>query len=71
MTLVVNGLCGICGSRQPVRPALVAWRVPVFGQYEAIDRCDDEDACRARVRAAGDPWPVIDPRSEEERHGNG
>lgn len=56
-----DGLCDICGTRSIVRPAVVAWRSLAFGRYEAVDRCDDLEACKARVRAAGDPYPVMEP----------
>lgn len=35
--------------------------------YQAIDRCRDRAACRARVEATGATWPVDDPQLEEER----
>ena len=65
-TLTAIGLCGICGARDVVEPALVAWVSPVFGKYEAIDRCIDRDRCRVRVMEAGESWPVVDPVKKED-----
>jgi len=62
VTVIVVGLCGICGEMQRVRAALVSWVVPVFGQYEAIDRCEDVDACKERVLLKGEPWPIREPK---------
>ena len=54
-------LCDICGDRSPnVRAGLVAWLDPAQ-PFAAVDRCEDRAACRARVEAAGDEWPVYDP----------
>lgn len=51
--------CGICNAiGVPIRHGLVAWKEPIFGKYEDIDRCVDEDACRARVEESGEPWPI-------------
>ena len=56
--------CGICNATDvPIRHGLVAWKEPVFGKYEDVDRCIDVDACRARVEAAGDRWPIEDPKA--------
>lgn len=53
-------LCDICGDRSPdVRPGLVAWKDPAQ-PFAAVDRCADQDACRARVEAAGEEWPVME-----------
>ncbi len=52
--------CAICGDRSlDVRPGLVEW-TDVSPYYANIDRCSDQAACRARVEARGDPWPVRD-----------
>jgi len=54
-------LCDLCGTRSTdVRPGLVAWIDPAQ-PYAAVDRCSDVAACRARVEAAGEPWPVREP----------
>ena len=51
--------CEICGATNvPVRHALVAWKQPVFGPFEDVDRCIDVNACRTRVQEAGQPWPI-------------
>lgn len=61
----MNPPCDICGvTDQPMTTGLVAWKSPVFGRYEHIDRCSDEAACRARVAAAGDEWPVVERQAE-------
>jgi hypothetical protein len=62
MSLTSVGMCEICGDRQTVRHAVVAWVQPVGGRYESIDRCVDVAACKERVAMNGDPWPVIDPK---------
>lgn len=50
--------CDICADRSiDVRPGLVAWIDPAQ-PYAAVDRCSDEQACRARVEASGETWPV-------------
>jgi hypothetical protein len=46
---------------------VVRWVDPQFGQYEALDRCLDIDACKARVAANGDPWPIEDRREGDRR----
>jgi hypothetical protein len=37
---------------------------PSFGRYEAVLRCKDTEACKRRIAANGDAWPVEDPRRE-------
>jgi hypothetical protein len=59
MSLTHPGLCEICGERSTVRAAVVAWRNPMFGRYDAVDRCLDEKACRERIESRGDEWPVL------------
>ena len=50
--------CAICGHHSlDVRPGLVAW-IDVDSYYANVDRCTDQAACRARVEARGDTWPV-------------
>ena len=52
--------CAICGDRSlDVRPGLVAWIDPAQ-PYANIDRCTDTKACRARVEATGEEWPVYE-----------
>lgn len=61
------GTCDLCGSvRVPVEPRVVAWRVPVAGPFGNIDRCPDQEACRARVEAAGDEWPILETGERQE-----
>lgn len=57
MTTVTVGLCDLCGNRGPIRAALVAWTSTVL-PFGSVDRCEDEPACRARVLARGDEWPI-------------
>lgn len=53
-------LCDLCGERSlDVRPGLVAWRDPAQ-PYANVDRCGDVEACKARVEAAGERWPVVE-----------
>ena len=57
-------LCDICGDRSlDVRAGLVAWR-DLAQPYANVDRCSDVAACKARVQASGEPWPVIDPEEK-------
>lgn len=59
MSVVVIGRCDICGNNQAaIRHAIVAWVPPLHPTFEAVDRCEDVAACRARVAANGDEWPV-------------
>ena len=59
--------CDLCGATdQPIRHGLVAWREPVFGHnFDDVDRCLDLAACKARVAAKGEPWPVVDTSREK------
>lgn len=54
--------CLLCGLEDAtVRMGLVAWREPIAGRtFEAIPRCADRQACRGRVEALGDVWPLVD-----------
>lgn len=64
MTTQVASTCDICGARNvSVRPSVVRWVNPAFGQYEKVDRCTDVEACKIRVQESGDAWPVEDPRT--------
>lgn len=56
------GFCDLCSERGTVEAALVAWKSPVFGKYESVDRCVDKDACRSRLADRGEEWPIVDPR---------
>ncbi len=63
--------CDVCGDRSlDVRAGLVEW-LALAQPYAHVDRCMDVAACRARVEAAGQSWPVRDPKptSREDRTG--
>lgn len=51
------GICDLCGSRERIRHALVAWKSLAL-PFGDIDRCEDEVACRARVASQGNEWPI-------------
>lgn len=53
------GLCDLCGARTEIHHALVAWNSTVL-PFGDVDRCVDEPACRARIAARGDEWPLRD-----------
>lgn len=52
--------CGLCGVKgQPIHVRLVEWRIAPPGMtYAHVARCDDRTACRLRVEAKGEQWPV-------------
>lgn len=54
--------CLLCGlvDRDVVRR--LAWFDPPLpsGEVQAIDRCRDSQACRDRLEAAGETWPLDD-----------
>lgn len=55
--------CELCGHTGPdVKGSWARWRKPRPAQkpFDAIDRCVDRAACRARCEAMGDEWPVAD-----------
>ena len=49
-------LCGIESSN--VRSGLACYADD--GRFERMDRCVDHQACRDRVEAAGEEWPLSD-----------
>jgi hypothetical protein len=55
--------CQLCGNPKAseVRVSLARWRYPEGAMFGAVPRCIDRKACRARCKAAGEDWPVIDP----------
>ena len=56
----MNSTCDICGFRgTEVRASVVAWK-DLAQPYNAVDRCTDVLACRARVESQGEEWPVAD-----------
>jgi hypothetical protein len=64
MTTAIRTYCDLCqATGVPVRHGLVAWRdwQAIGHRYEDVDRCTDVEACRARVAANGEEWPVEDP----------
>lgn len=51
--------CFLCGvTSDQVRPGLACYRED--GRFDHVDRCIDHQACRARVEANGNHWPLID-----------
>lgn len=53
--------CALCGLRAPeptVAMGLVWWRAD--NSVDAYPRCRDRVACRERVEAKGEAWPVLD-----------
>jgi hypothetical protein len=55
--------CALCGieSATDVKPSMVRWKDPLPDhQFDTVDRCIDRQACRDRVDAIGELWPVID-----------
>lgn len=58
--------CLLCGHEShDVRVGLVEWKDPVGSErFSSIPRCQNRRACRARLEAIGDEWPVWDPFEE-------
>jgi hypothetical protein len=52
--------CALCGAKGfPVKVGLVEWADALPGmKYEHLARCEQRDACRSRVEAKGEQWPV-------------
>ena len=51
--------CDLCSREdRDVRSGLACYRDD--GRFERIDRCMDHQACRERVEANGDEWPLAD-----------
>lgn len=51
--------CDLCGVEdRNVRSGLACYADD--GRFERIDRCMDHQACRDRVEASGDTWPLTD-----------
>lgn len=64
MTRETCVLCGATGS--DVRMRLVHWRdAPPGMSYSHVPRCEDRQACRARVEDQGEPWPLVDTAREQ------
>ena len=61
-------LCGFEATSELIwlRPAW--WREAIEGRWiTTIPRCLDIDACRARVAALGEPWPLLEAGEEPGR----
>jgi hypothetical protein len=56
----MNRTCLLCGAELgDISVTLVEWAQPLDGRrFDAIPRCEDHDACRLRLEAIGDPWPL-------------
>lgn len=52
------GPCLLCGAESDTRITLVEWKVPEVRQWDAISACRDREACKARVEALNEPWPL-------------
>jgi len=52
--------CALCRTAdRNVRTGLIEWREPIDNlRFEALPRCVDRVACRARVEARGERWPA-------------
>ena len=51
--------CDLCGlAANDVRSGLACYADD--GRFARIDRCLDHQACRERVEAPGESWPLID-----------
>ena len=48
-------LCGDEGGRYDIGPSLIRWKDGTYGQGH---RCRNGIACRRRVEAAGEEWPL-------------
>jgi hypothetical protein len=58
------GDCRLCGDRRDIRVGLVEWQQDYgTGKWDWMPRCRDHLACRARVEAAGEEWPLRDNRT--------
>lgn len=69
MTVEQPGLaaCGLCGDMTSVRSRPTRWTPEAAkeqgkkGVYDVVDRCNDAQACRARVEGVmGETWPLDD-----------
>lgn len=51
--------CELCNvESHDVRSGLACYAED--GRFERIDRCTDHQACRDRLEATGEPWPLVD-----------
>jgi hypothetical protein len=65
--LIRCDLCGTTGHHgREISERIVAWtdehraRVAGLPTWDTVNRCHAFQACRDRVEAAGQPWPVRD-----------
>lgn len=60
--------CVLCDNavRNEVRVLLAEWRDPeeVGERWSAVPRCDDRAACRGRVEARNERWPLVEEARE-------
>jgi hypothetical protein len=60
--------CAICGNtdRRDLRWRIAHWRDAEPGMaYENVGACSDREACRARVEANGETWPLVESNDKE------
>jgi hypothetical protein len=58
--------CDLCGLEdRTIRSGLACYADD--GRFERIDRCTEHQACRDRVEAAGNEWPLADLTTGKER----
>jgi hypothetical protein len=56
-------VCVLCGASGDASLALLQWH---DGQYGYGPRCNDHEACRRRVIANGDQWPLAEKLPQRE-----
>jgi hypothetical protein len=55
--------CVICGHESDVAVSLIEWAEPINERrFDSVPRCRDREACRLRLEAIGETWPVADGR---------
>lgn len=67
MTFTEPTYCALCGhtDKRDLRYALVHWREADPGmQYAHVPRCTNVEACRARVQANGESWPLVESKQD-------
>lgn len=63
-------VCRICGhtDKRDLGTSLAHWKVSLPGMaYEHVLACRDREACRARVQAQGDIWPLVETANDHRR----
>ena len=48
-------VCDLCGTAGPMSHGIVRWKTEDYDAYDAVVRCLDRNACRARAIAGGRP----------------